>query len=99
MYTFAPGEGQIPLSLYNDPDAEFLSFPTIYCGQRRPNNGQRPVKNVHYSDVAKWKLRSVDRRAANSVPNIFFKLKKLQMKQVADKVQLALRRFKNKGKI
>ena len=30
-YTFAPGEGQHPLSLYTDHDAEYLSFPTIFC--------------------------------------------------------------------
>ena len=46
----------------------------------------------------KWELRSVDRRAAQSVPNIFFKHKKLQMKQISDKVNLAVRRCKGKGK-
>ena len=40
----------------------------------------------------------MDRRAAQSVPNIFFKHKKLQMKQISDKVNLAIRRCKNKGK-
>ena len=53
---------------------------------------------MHYSDIVKWELRSVDRRAAQSVPNIFFKHKKLQMKQISDKVNLAIRRCKRKGK-
>ena len=53
---------------------------------------------VHYSDIVKWELRSIDRRAAQSVPNIFFKHKKLQMKQISDKVNLAVRRCKSKGK-
>ena len=39
----------------------------------------------------------MDRRAAQSVPNIFFKHKKLQMKQISDKVNLAVRRCKQKG--
>ena len=30
--TFAPGEGQHPISVFHDPDAEYLSFPTIFCG-------------------------------------------------------------------
>ena len=30
-YIFAPGEGQKPLGIFKDPDAEYLSFPTI-CG-------------------------------------------------------------------
>ena len=29
-YVFAPGEGHRPLALYRDPDAEYLSFPTIF---------------------------------------------------------------------
>ena len=40
----------------------------------------------------------MDRRAAQSVPNVFFKHKKLQMKQISDKVNLAIRWCKNKGK-
>ena len=46
----------------------------------------------------KWELRSVDRRAAQSVPNIFFKHKKLQMKQISDKVNQAVRRCKGNEK-
>ena len=97
VITFAPGEGQHPLSLYHDADAEYLCFPTIFCGQRRPSKEERTVP-VHYSDIVKWELRSVDRRAAQSVPNIFFKHKKLQMKQISDKVNLAVRRCKGKEK-
>ena len=77
ILTFAPGEVQHPLSLYQDTDAEYLCFSTIFCGKRRPENKERltpvnPVKNSSfYSDIAKWELRSVDRGAAQSVPNIF----------------------------
>ena len=90
VITFAPGKGQHPLSLYHDADAEYLCFPTIFCCQRRPSKEERIVP-AHYSDIVKWELRSVDRRAAQSVPNIFFKHKKLQMKQISDKVNLAVR--------
>ena len=96
VFTFAPGEGQHPLSLYQDKDAEYLCFPTIFCGQTPPNRDERLVP-VHYSDIVKWELRSIDRRAAQSVPNIFFKHKKLQMKQISDKVNLAVRRCKKRG--
>lgn len=40
----------------------------------------------------------MDRRVAQSVPNIFFKLKKIQLKNISDKVNLALRRCKSEGK-
>ena len=73
--TFAPGENQRPLSIYQDTDSEYFCFPTIFCGQRRPENNER-LTPVHYSDIAKWELRSSDRRAANSVPNIFFQTEK-----------------------
>ena len=96
VFTFAPGEGQHPLSLYQDKNAEYLCFPTIFCGQTPPSRDERLVP-VHYSDIVKWELRSVDRRAATSVPNIFFKHKKLQMKQISDKVNLAVRRCKKRG--
>ena len=96
VFTFAPGEGQHPLSLYQDKDAENLCFPTIFCGQTPPSMDERLVP-VHYSDIVKWELRSVDGRAAQSVPNIFFKHKKLQMKQISDKVNLAVRRCKKRG--
>ena len=63
--TFAPGEGQHPLSLYQDKNAEYLCCPTIFCGQTPTSKDDRLVP-VHYSDVVKWELRSVDRRAAQS---------------------------------
>ena len=63
VFTFAPGEGQHPLSLYQDKDAEYLCFPTIFCGQTPPSRDERLVP-VHYSVIVKWELRSVDRRAA-----------------------------------
>ena len=61
VFAFAPGEGQHPLSLYNDKDAEYLCFPSIFCGQTPPSKEERIVP-VHYSNIVKWELRSVDRR-------------------------------------
>ena len=97
VLTFSPGEGQRPLSVFADTDAEFLSFPTIFCGQRRAIE-QVQHSGVYYSDICKWEIRNVDRRVAKVVPNIFFKLKKLQLKHISDKVHLALRRCKTEGK-
>jgi hypothetical protein len=51
-FTFAPGEGQKPISIYQDVDSEYMCFPTIFYGQRRPENKDRPV-SVNYSDIAK----------------------------------------------
>ena len=41
VFIFAPGEGQHPLSLYQDKDAEYLYFPSTFCGQRPPSKDER----------------------------------------------------------
>ena len=97
IISFAPGEGNRPLGIFMDKDSEFLSFPTIYCGKRQPDNSERLVP-VHYSTTCKWELRSKDGRVAQSVPNIFYKLKKLQIRQIQGSASLSLRKCKTKGK-
>ena len=97
ILSFAPGEGNRPLGIFMDKDSEFLSFPTIYCGKRQADNSDRLVP-VHYSTMCKWELRSKDRRVAMSVPNIFYKLKKLQIRQIQGSASLSLRKCKTKGK-
>ena len=96
IITFASGEGNKPLGIFMDKDSEFLSFPTAYCGKTRPDNKDRTTP-VHYSTICKWELRSQDRRVAQSVPNIFYKLKKLQIKQIQNSVCISLRKCKTKG--
>ena len=97
ILSVAPGEGQRPLSIFKDRNAEYLAFPTLFCGQKRSENTERHVP-VYYSDICKWELRSVDRRVALHIPNIFYKMKKLQTEQICGKVHLAVRRCKTKGK-
>lgn len=97
VLVYAPGEGKSPVSVFQDKYAEFLAFPTIYCGQSRQNNNARKLA-LHYSSICKWELRNVDRRVAMNVANIFFKLKKLQIKQIQDKVSLSVRKCKFEGK-
>ena len=80
-----------------DKESEYLSFPTIYCGKQRPDHTEG-LEPVHYSTVCKWELRCQDRRVARSVSNIFYKLKKIQIKRIQDTASVALRKCKNKGK-
>ena len=89
----APAEGNIPLSIFRDQYSEELAYPGIFIGQKRPENDNRLVK-VHYSDICKSELRRSDRRAAMCIENIFFKTKKLQMKILLNKSQIALRKCK-----
>ena len=89
----APGEGNRPLSVFKDKYSEELAYPGIFLGQQRPENKDR-LSNVYYSDICKSELRRSDRRAAMCVENIFFKTKKLQMKLLLGKSQIALRKCK-----
>ena len=97
VLSVAPGEGQRPITIFRDPHAEYLAFPTLFCGQKRVENSERHVP-VYYSDVCKWELRCIDRRVALHIPNVFYKMKKLQTEQVCSKVHLAVRRRKTKEK-
>ena len=79
VFTFALGEGQHPLVFIKIKLPNTYAFHLYFlCGQRPPSKDERSVP-VHYSDIVKWELRRVDRRAAQPVPNIFFKHKKLQI--------------------
>ena len=97
IISFAPGEGNRPLGIFMDTESEYLSFPTIFCGKQRASSKERAVP-VSYSTICKWELRSKDRRVAESVPNIFYKLKKLQIKKIQDTARISIRKCKTKGK-
>ena len=77
----------------------YLCLPdyTIYCGKRQADNSERPVP-IHYSTMCKWELRRKDRRVLQSVPNIFYKLKKLQIRQFQGSANLSPCKCKTKVK-
>ena len=94
IYSFAPAEGNTPVSLFMDKNSEELSFPTLFCGKARPDDSQRSVK-VTYGDICKSELRCADRRMAGHMPIIFFKYKKLQTKHILDKANICMRKTKH----
>ncbi|XP_078352155.1 uncharacterized protein LOC144636825 [Oculina patagonica] len=97
VLNFAPGESNHPISIFKDQYCEELAYPGIFCGHARADNKERNVP-VYYSDICKSELRRSDRRVAQCMENIFFKLKKLQMKIILGKCQIALRKHKTNGK-
>ncbi len=42
ILSFAPSEGNMPISTFGDA-VEELSFPAIFCGEKRPDNSSRSV--------------------------------------------------------
>jgi hypothetical protein len=90
ILSVAPGEGNHPLNICIDKHSEVLAFPSIYGGLPRVENTGRETK-VYYSNLCKSELRRRDRRVAGHIPNIFFKMKKLQMEHIQQKIQICLR--------
>ena len=78
----APVEGNRPLSIFRDKHSEELAYPGIFLGQKRPENEHCMVK-VHYSDICKSEL---------------YKTKKLEMKIILGKSQIALRKCKGNSR-
>ena len=96
IWSFAPGQGNLPTSIFKDTNCEELAFPGIFAGNARPTNNDRSVR-VLYSDIVKSEIQRRDRRVARSVDNLFFKVKKLQMQQIYGKSQIALRKVSGKN--
>ena len=94
--TFAPWEGNNPLGKFMDKDSEFLSFPTKYSGKTQADNKDRTTP-VHYSTICQWELISQDKRVPQSAIAIFYKLKKLQMKQIQNSACISQRKCKTIG--
>lgn len=93
VLNLAPAEGSRPVIIFHDKYSEEVAYPGIFLGQKRPDNKDR-ITPVHYSEICKSELRRSDRRAAMCVENIFFKTKKIQMKLLLGKAQVAIRKCK-----
>ena len=98
VYSFAPAEGNRPVSVFLDKYSEELAFPNIFWGMSRSESHQ--VK-ISYADIVKSELRRSDRRVAMCIDNdnLFFKLKKVQMQAITSKVQVAVRKHKTGGHV
>ena len=96
VYSFAPAEGNRPISVFLDKCSEELAFSNIFWGTARSES--HAVK-ICYADIVKSELRRSDRRVATCVDNHFFKLKKPQMQAITSKVQIAVRKHKTCGHV
>ena len=54
--------------------------------------------SIRVKYLLKWELRSQDKRVAQSVPNIFYELKKLQIKQIQNSTCISPGKRQAKGK-
>lgn len=93
VFNIAPGEGMSPLSIFSDTNCEEKAFPEIWLGHKRLTNFER-LRFITYIQQCKSELRRSDRRVAQNIDNIFFKVKKLQMKILLSSPRLAIRKVK-----
>ena len=93
-YTLAPGQNSKPVSIFTDTYSEELCFYEIFIGTGRKTNLEREVP-VNNNDIVKSEIQNTDRRVAQNIPNLFYKLRKAQIKHVSGKAMVAMRK---KGK-
>lgn len=86
----APAEGNTPIPINQDIDAERLSFPTIYCGQRSDNPDS---VQISCTDRYKSILRRYDRRGAGPEHTLYM-FKYFYNEKVRSAVQIPLRQRK-----
>ena len=88
----APGEGNVPMSILLDQQAEILSFPSIYGGQLRniPENVRLTA-----GDIARSEARRYDRRA--TLPTkILYSYVRLRTSRILEDIQVCLRKKRRK---
>ena len=95
ILSVAPGEGNKPLSIFRDQYSEELAYPGIFLAQKRPENKDRLVSVSLFS----VNLNQDDQiEELQCVLKTFFKAKKLQMKILLGKSQVALRKCKGNSR-
>lgn len=82
IYSIAPFEASVPLSIFRDRYSEELAYPGIFLGQKRSSNEEGLIEGL-----------------LNALRIFFFKTKKLQMKILLGKSQIALRKCKGNERI
>ena len=66
VFTFAPGEGSFLKAYIKIKMQNTYAFHPYFVAMQAPPSKDERLVPVHYSEIVKWELRSVDRR----VPNI-----------------------------
>ena len=84
---YAPGEGNRPIGLLVDTNAEYLSFPKNYAGEA-------PIlpPRTTYAAQVKYEVRHFDRRFATSIEHFLYKMFKLLSQKTSDAINMALRK-------
>ncbi|EPB81210.1 hypothetical protein HMPREF1544_12080 [Mucor circinelloides 1006PhL] len=86
----APGENQIPLSLFSDQDSDYLSFIKVYMGRKLD-----PLPPVSYTSGRKSIARRYDRRAVMRPDCLLYRDRKMMLLKMAGNAKTVLRKTTN----
>ena len=64
----APGEVYLPLGIFQDKYSEEMSFPTLFFGEKRPED---MTNNLSYQKIAKWEVLHKEHDFAYHTTNLF----------------------------
>lgn len=84
-----PDEGRVPLSILQDKDSNFLSFPTIFCGKRLAAMGK-----FSYSNIIKSITRRYNRRGVERVDYLLYMDRKYQLMTTINAINTIIRKRK-----
>ena len=91
----APGEGYIPLGIFQDRYSEELSFPTLFYGQKRPDD---VTKSFTYQKISRWEILHKDHDFAYHITNLFYKAVRIILNQVLNCIWIRIRKGQLKGR-
>lgn len=86
----APGENQIPLSLFSDQDSDYLSFIKVYMGRKLD-----PLPSVSYTSRCKSIARRYDRRVVMRPDCLLYMDRKMMLLKMAGNAKTVLRKTTN----
>ena len=71
------GEGYLPLGIFQDKYSEEMSFPTLFFGEKRPED---MTNNLSYQKIAKWEVLHKEHDFAYHTTNLFYKAVRIIVK-------------------
>ena len=92
----APGEGQRPLSLFQDEDCEVFSFPKFFPKGRFGFNTERPSK-LHLRKYFNSRLLCKDTRFSESSEYLFFSQYMTEAQQIQQNISISFKKTKTSG--
>ncbi len=97
VVSIAPGEGQSPVPLFMDPDAEYLTFPKLFPKGRFGMHAERRI-HLTVKQYLKNRLLHSDSRFAQNCTYLFWALYFMEYTQLMSSISIQLRKGAQRSK-